>query len=137
MKWSREIRKNLIVVISVVTALFAGTVLLGSYAGSKAAETEAPVKACHASGGGCPMTAKMVSCPKMAAAQAESTGCSGTPCTEDCPKQCCAVENTKGCDNPCPIPCPKTCCAEDGSKGCGGTAKATGCPMTAAETDDQ
>ena len=121
--------KNLILVVSVVAALMAGTVLLGGYANSKPDDNEAPVKACQASGGmaGCPMMAASAGCPKMAGAEQI-----GTPCTTGCPKPCCAGGNAEGiCDNPCPIPCPKPCCAEEG---CCGTAGATGCPMTAAET---
>jgi len=120
--------KNVIVGVSVVAALLAATVLLGGYANSKPADTQAPVKACQASGAGCPMMAM----------QAESTGCPKTPCITGCPKPCCAGENAEGvCDNPCPIPCPKPCCAEDAPKGCCGMAGATGCPMTAAEADVQ
>ncbi|MHC4324152.1 MAG: hypothetical protein ACYSUX_07755 [Planctomycetota bacterium] len=130
--------KNLAIIISVVAALLAGTVLLGGYAGSQPADTEAPAVTCKASGdmAGCPMTAQKASCPKMMAAQGESTGCTKTPCVEGCPKPCCAGENAEGvCDNPCPIPCPKPCCAEDAQKGCCGTAEATGCcaAKTAAE----
>ena len=121
--------RNLIAVVSVIAALMAGTVLLGSYANSNSADNEAPAKACQGGMGGCPMTAQTASCPKMMAAQADSAGCSGTPCTTGCPKPCCVGGNADGvCDNPCPIPCPKPCCAEDGPKGCCGT---TGCPMTA------
>ncbi len=125
--------KNLIVVVSVVAALLAGTVLLGGYAYSNAADNEAPAKGCQASGStGC--------CPSMANSAPNSTvfalvsgevqtetesGCSGTPCATGCPKPCCAGENAEGCDNPCPIPCPKPCC---------GTSGSTGCPMTAAKT---
>ena len=129
---------NLIAVVGVVAALLAGTVLLGGYAVSKPAVTEAPAKACQASGNmaGCPMMAQTASCPKMMADQAESTGCPRTPCMTGCPKPCCAGENAEGvCDNPCPIPCPKPCCAEDAPKGCCGTSG--GCPMTAAEADVQ
>ncbi|HUT45520.1 MAG TPA: hypothetical protein VMX36_04510 [Sedimentisphaerales bacterium] len=120
--------KNLIVVVSVVAALLAGTVLLGGYAISKPADTEAPVKACQATGSGCPMMAASAGCPKMADA-----GQTGMPCTTCCPKPCCAGGNADGiCDNPCPIPCPKPCCAEEG---CCGMAGTTGCcPMTAVET---
>jgi len=129
--------RDLIAVISVIAALMAGTVLLGGYANSKPAEAtyEAPIKACQALGGGCPMMAGSATCPKMMVAQAESTGCSGMPCMTGCPKPCCAGENAEGCcDNPCPFPCPKPCCAEDGPMGCCGTAGAAGCPMTALET---
>ena len=110
--------KNLIVGVSVIAALLAGTVLLGGYASSKPADSEAPIIACKGSTGGCPMMA----------AQAESTGCPKTPCIEGCPKPCCASENAEGCcDNPCPFDCPKPCCAEEGQKGCCGTAEAKGC----------
>ena len=111
--------KNVIVIVSVVAALLAGTVLLGGYANSKPADTQAPAKACQAKGNasGCPMMA----------AQAESTGCSKTPCTESCPKPCCAEDSDGCCDNPCPIPCPKPCCAEDAPKSSCGTAEAKGC----------
>jgi len=127
--------KNLIAVVSLVAALLAGTVLIGGYANSNAAENEAPVKACQGKMAGCPMTAQTASCPKMMGAQAEMAGCSGTPCTEGCPKPCCAAGDAEGiCENPCPFPCPKPCCAEDGPKGCCGTAGATGCPMTATKT---
>ena len=80
--------KNLIVIVSVVAALLAGTVLLGGYANSKPADNEAPVKACQAKGNaaGC----------QMMAAQAESTGCTKTPCTAGCPKPCCVGENAEG-----------------------------------------
>lgn len=119
--------KNLIVVISVIAALMAGTVLLGGYANSKPADNEAPVKACQGNMAGCPMMTQMA-----------STDGSGTPCTTGCPKPCCAGENAEGCcENPCPIPCPKPCCAEDGPKGCCGMDGMTGCPMTAAEADTQ
>ncbi len=101
--------KNVIVGVSIVAALLAATVLLGGYASSQSADTEAPVKQ-----GCCPATGKMAACPQMAAMQAESTGCPKTPCMMGCPKPCCAGENAEGCcDNPCPIPCPKPCCAED------------------------
>ena len=105
--------KNLIVVVSVVAALLAGTVLLGGYAVSKPADTEAPVKACQAKVdmACCPMTAQTASCPKMAA-QNETSVCPKTPCTTECPKPCCVEEGC--CETPCPIPCPKPCCAEDG-----------------------
>jgi len=127
--------KNVIVGVIVVAALLAATVLLGGYANSKPADTQAPAKACQVSGSCCPMMAQMATCPKMMAAQAESTGSSETPCTTGCPKPCCAGENAEGCcDNPCPIPCPKPCCVEDGTKGCCGTAGATGCPMNTAKT---
>ena len=119
--------RNLIVVISVVAALMAGTVLLGGYANSKPADTEVPVKACQGNMAGCPMMAQMA-----------STDGSGMPCTTGCPKPCCAGGNAEGiCENPCPIPCPKPCCAEDGPKGCCGMDGMTGCPMTAAKTDTQ
>jgi len=122
--------KNVIVGVSVVAALLAGTVLLGGYANSKPADA--------AKVGCCPATGKMAACPQMAAMQSESTGCTKTPCTEGCPKPCCAGENAEGvCDNPCPIPCPKPCCAEDAAQGCCGTAGAAGCPMTAAATEAQ
>jgi len=71
--------RNLIAVVSVIAALLAGTVLLGGYANSNAAENDAPVKACQGKMAGCPMTAQTASCPKMMGAQAEMTGCSGTP----------------------------------------------------------
>lgn len=126
--------KNLIVIISVIAALTAGTVLLGGYANSKPAATEAPAKegCCPATGSGCcPMMAGSAGCQKMMAAQAESTGCSETPCTTDCPKPCCAEGSEGCCDNPCPVPCPKPCCAE------GGCCNSTGCQKTAAETKAQ
>ena len=130
---SAKNQKNLIVVVSVVAALLAGTVLLGGYANSNAADNEAPVKACQAKMAGCPMTTQTASCPKMMAAQADSAGCSGTPCNTGCPKPCCAGGDTEGCcENPCPIPCPKPCCAEEGC--CGMAEKAGCCPMTATET---
>ena len=126
--------KNLIVVVSVIAAFMAGTCLLGGYASSKPADTDAPVKACQAKAGGCPMMAGSGAVAKMAA-QDESTDCTKTPCAEGCPKPCCAGGNAEGCcDNPCPIPCPKPCCAEEGPKGCCGTAGATGCPMTDVKT---
>ena len=123
--------KNVIVVVGVLAALLGATVLLGGYANSSPAGNEAPAKACQAEGGMacCPMMAQTASCPKMMAAQAESTDGSGMPCMTGCPKPCCAGENAEGiCDNPCPIPCPKPCCEE------GGCCGSTGCPMTAAET---
>jgi hypothetical protein len=123
--------KNVIVGVGVVAALLAVTVLLGGYANSKPASTEAPANV-----GCCPAMGKMAECPQMMAMQAETTGCPRTPCAEGCPKPCCAGENAEGvCDNPCPIPCPKPCCAEDAPQGCCGTAGATSCPMTAAEAD--
>jgi len=132
--------RNLIAVVSVIAALLAGTVLLGGYANSNAAENDAPVKACQGKMAGCPMTAQTASCPKMMGAQAEMTGCSGTPCTEGCPKPCCGEETCceecceECCEKPCPFDCPKPCCAKDGPKGDCGTAGATGCcPMTASE----
>jgi hypothetical protein len=106
--------KNVIVGVSVIAALLAGTVLLGGYASSQPADTEAPAKACQASDSGWAMTAKMASCPQMMAAQAESMGCTNTPCTEDCPKPCCAEISAEGCDKQ----CPKPCCADEGQKGC-------------------
>ena len=130
--------KNLIVVVSVVAALMAGTVLLGGYANSNASDTEVPVKACQGNMAGCPMMAQNAAFAQVSGDVQTATGCSGTPCTTGCPKPCCAGENAEGCcDNPCPIPCPKPCCAEDGPKGCCGTAGMTGCPMTAAEADTQ
>ena len=117
--------RNLIVVFSVIAALMAGTVLLGGYANSKAAENEAPVKACQGKMSGCPMTAQVAqtaSCPKMAA----QTACDKTPCATECPKPCC-VEN--GC---CEEPCPKPCCDEGGC--CAEAEKAGCCP---AETEAQ
>jgi hypothetical protein len=127
--------KNVIVIFSVVAALLGATVLLGGYANSKPADTQAPTKVgcCPASGTGCPMMAASVECPKMTAAQVASTDDSGTPCTTSCPKPCCAGENAEGyCDNPCPIPCPKPCCAEGGC--CVTAEKAGCCPTSAAET---
>ena len=129
--------KNVIVGFSVVAALLAATVLLGGYAGSKPADTQAPAKACQASGSCCPMMAQTASYPAATAAQIASTDDSGTPCTTACPKPCCAGEGAEGCDNPCPIPCPKPCCAEDAPKGCSGAAGSTGCPMSTAENDVQ
>jgi hypothetical protein len=127
--------KNVIVGVSVIAALLAATVLLGGYANSKPADSQAPVKACQASGSCCPAMAQTASYQAMMAAQIASTDDSGKPCTTVCPKPCCAGENAEGCcDNPCPIPCPKPCCAEEG---CCGTAGATGCPMTAVEADTQ
>ena len=76
--------KNLIVVVSVVAALMAGTVLLGGYANSKPAGT------------GCPMMAGSAGCPKMACAEQTASGCSEKPCTTDCTKPCCA-EDSEGC----------------------------------------
>jgi hypothetical protein len=129
--------KNVIVIVGVVAALLAATVLLGGYASSKPADTQAPAKACQGGMAGCPMMADSAGCPMMAA-QAASTDDSGKPCTMGCPKPCCAGENAEGlCDNPCPIPCPKPCCAEDTPEGCCGMAGTTGCPMTAAEADVQ
>lgn len=110
--------KNIIVGVSVIAALLAGTVLLGGYANSKPADT--------AKAGCCPGTGTM------AAMQAETTGCTKTPCATECPKPCCAEQGC--CEEPCPIPCPKPCCDEGG---CCGTAGATGCPMTAVEADVQ
>ena len=77
--------KNLIVVVSVVVALLAGTVLLGGYANSKPA------------GDGCSMKGGSATCSKMAGAEQNASGCCGTPCTEDCPKPCCVKEAPKGC----------------------------------------
>ncbi len=128
--------KNLIVVVSVVAALMAGTVLLGGYANSKTADSKTPVKACQATktSGCCPAIANTAANSTVFALVSgevqTATDSSGTPSTTDCPKPCCADENAEGCDNP----CPKPCCAEDGPKGCGETAGATGCPMTAAKT---
>jgi hypothetical protein len=120
--------RNLIVVISVIAALTAGTVLLGGYANSKPADNEAPVKACQASGGNgcCPMMANSAAFAQVSGLVQTVTASSETPCTTGCPKPCCAGGDAEGiCDNPCPFPCPKPCC---------GTAGATGCPMTAAKT---
>ena len=116
--------KSLILVVSAVAALMAATVLLGGYAGSNAAATdsEAPVKACKASG-------DMAGCPMMAA-QSESTGCSEKPCCSEKPAEGC-------CEKPCAEDCEKPCCAEKPAEGCCGTAGATGCPMTAAKTAAQ
>ena len=130
--------KNLIVVVSVVAALMAGTVLLGGYANSNAADNEAPVKACQGDMGGCQMMANSDAFATVSGEVQTETGCLKTPCKTSCPKPCCAGENAEGCcDNPCPIPCPKPCCAEDGPKGSCGTAGASGCPMTAAKTAAQ
>ena len=127
--------KNLIVVVSVVAALLAGTVLLGGFANSTPGGNESPVKACQGNMGGCPMMANSDAFATVSGDVQTATGCSKTPCKTCCPKPCCSGENAEGCcDNPCPIPCPKPCCAEDGPKGCCGTAGATGCPMTAAKT---
>jgi len=119
--------KNLIAVVGVIAALMAGTVLLGGYANSNAADNDAPVKACQGKMAGCPMTAQMASSSQMMAAQADSAGCSKTPCKAECPKPCCFEEGC--CENPCPIPCPKPCCAEGGC--CSEAEKAGCCPMTA------
>lgn len=105
--------KNVIVVVSVVAALLAGTVLLGGYAGSQPTDTEAPVKACQAKEGCCPSMAN-------SAAFAQVSG--DVPTATDCPKPCCGED------------CPKPCCAEKPAEGCCKTAEATGCPMTAAKT---
>ena len=118
--------RNLIVVVSVIAALMAGTVLLGGYASSKPADNVAPAKACQGNMGGCPMMGNSAAFAQVSGDVQTATGCSGTPCTMGCPKPCCAGGDADGvCDNPCPIPCPKPCC---------GTAGATGCPMTAAKT---
>jgi len=123
---SAKNQKNLIVVISVAAALLAGTVLLGGFVSSAPAgsDTQAPAKACQAevNMAGCPMMAQTASCPKMMAAQTESTGCSKTSCKAGGQKPCCGEKGC--CETPCPIPCPKQCCAEDG---CCGTAEAVGC----------
>ena len=126
--------KNLIVVVSVVAALLAGTVLLGGYASSKQADSEAPIKGCQSTEGKgcCPAMANSATFATVSGPVQTATSSSGTPCTTCCPKPCCAEDGC--CENPCPIPCPKPCCAEDGPKGCCGTAGATGCPMTAAKT---
>jgi len=130
---SAKNQKSLIVVVSVVAALVAGTILLGGYATSAPAGNEAPAKACQAEGkmGCCPMMAEtaMASCPKMA--NAEQTA--GMPCTTGCPKPCCAEEGC--CERPCPIPCPKPCCAEGGC--CVMAEKAGCCPASATETAAQ
>ena len=122
--------KKVIIVMGVVGALLGATVLLCGYANSVPAGNEAPAKTCQASGkmGCCPMMAQTAtaSCPKMMAAQAESTDGSGTPCMTGCPKPCCAEEGC--CEGPCLIPCPKPCCEE------GGCCGSTGCPMTAQQT---
>lgn len=120
--------RNLIVVVSVVAALMAGTVLLGGYANSKPVVNEAPAKAGMTSSGCCPMMAQTASCPKMAD-QAESTACDMKPCATECPKPCCVEEGC--CETPCPIPCPKPCCEEGGC--CVQAEKPDCCPMTAAE----
>ena len=128
-------QKNLIVVVSVVAALLAGTILLGGYANSAPADNEAPAKACQAGGktAGCPMMAASDGYAKMAGAEQTASGCSGTPCTTGCPKPCCAEEGC--CETPCPIPCPKPCCDEGGC--CATAEKAGCCPMTAAQTEAQ
>jgi len=119
--------KNLIVVVSVVAALLAGTVLLGGYANIKSADNEAPAKGCQASGstGCCPSMANTTAFAQVSGDVQTAAGCSKTPCKACCPKPCCAGENAECCDNPCPIPCPKPCC---------GTSGSTGCPMTAEKT---
>jgi len=83
--------KNIIVGVSVIAALLAGTVLLGGFANSKPADT--------AKAGCCPGTVTM------AAMQAETTGCTKTPCATECPKPCCSED------------CPKGCCGTAGAAG--------------------
>lgn len=109
--------KNVIVGVSIVAALLGATVLLGGYANIKPAVTDsqAPVKACQASGSFCPAMAQPAS-QAMAAAQMVSTDHSGKPCT---------------------TVCPKPCCADDAPKGCCGASEPTECPMSAAENNIQ
>ena len=103
--------KNLIVVVSVLAALMAGTVLLGGYANSKPADSEAPVKACQG---------KMTGCPIMAASEQAAS--------------CCAEKQANGtCEMPCPVDCPKSCCAGTPAEGCCGTAEKAGCCAAGAE----
>ena len=117
--------KNLIVVVSVLAALMAGTVLLGGYANSKPADSEAPVKACQGKMTGCPIMAasdQAASC----CAEKQANGTCEMPCPTDCPKPCCA-------DKPCPVDCPKPCCAGTPAEGCCGTAEKAGCCAAGAE----
>ena len=106
--------KNVIVVVSVLAALMAGTVLLGGYANSKPADTEAPAKACQA-------TASKGCCPSMANSAAFAQVSGEVPTATDCPKPCCGED------------CPKPCCAEKPAEGCCGTSGMAGCPKTAAK----
>ncbi|MHC4126430.1 MAG: hypothetical protein ACYSRR_08275 [Planctomycetota bacterium] len=127
--------KNLIVVVGVVAALMAGTVLLGGYVVGQSADTEAPVKTCQASDskGCCPSMANSAAFATVSGDVPIATGCTKMPCTEGCQKPCCAEDSDGCCEKPCPIPCPKPCCAEDTPKGCCGTTKAKGgCAIEAA-----
>lgn len=120
-------QKNVIIVAGVVTALLAGTVLLGGYAKFVPAKQRAssPVQAegcCPTMG---PQAAQegTVSCPYMAQAASKA-------------EPCCAEEGKENdCGKTCPPDCPKPCCAkETASSSCASSTDAAGscCP---AKTD--
>ena len=131
-------QKSLIVIAGVITALLAGTVLLGGYAKSVPAKSEtgsqSQVKAC------CPMMGAQVAqdgevlCPHLAKAGFNAEACPmgrTEPCCEgNPPKDCCG--------KPCPPDCPKPCCAKEGTaSGCGASVDAAGGCSAGADTATQ
>jgi outer membrane murein-binding lipoprotein Lpp len=110
--------KNLLIVVAVVVAVLAGTVLLANYTNilSGGSDTASQPKACQATGNAC--------CPAAKACSAENAKVESTlmaqqgPITKTCPldptKPCCAQDASKDCTKPCcsgeakPDCCPKS-----------------------------
>lgn len=124
-------QKNVIVIAGVITALLAGTVLLGGYAKFAPAKAQTDstvqVKAC------CPMMGAQgaqeseLSCPHLAKAGFDAEACPmgrTEPCCEgNPPKDCCG--------KPCPPDCPKPCCAKEATAGgCTDSTAGARCPAT-------
>ena len=133
--------RNLVIVVGVVVALLAATVLLGGYANIVPAGSDADsqAKGCPAAAGKacCPMSGGSAVCPKVSADQQAQTGSAGTPCVAGCPKPCCAEQAEGCCPTPCPIPCPKPCCVVEAGEGCCGTSGPAACCAGLAETANQ
>lgn len=123
--------KNLVVVVGVIIALLAGTVLLGGYAKFAPAKQEVSspvqVKGC------CPMMGAQsaqdgkASSANMAKAAFNAETCPAgrtEPCCEEDPPQDC-------CGKPCPADCPKPCCAAEGAASDCANSTSGCCPVAA------
>lgn len=132
--------KNLLIVVAVVVAVLAGTVLLGNYTNilSAGSNTGSQPKACQATGSTC--------CPAVKACSAENAKVESTlmaqqgPVAKTCPldptKPCCAQDASKDC----PADCTKPCCAGEAKPDCcpksDASAAAPGCcPATSTATE--
>lgn len=132
--------KNLLIVVAVVVAVLAGTVLLGNYTNilSGGSDTGSKPTACQATGSTC--------CPALKACSVENVKVESTlmaeqvSVTKTCPldptKPYCAQDASKTC----PADCAKPCCAEKGTAGCCPKSDASAaamdcCPKIATATE--